>query len=369
MYGKRFLATTLMALLVQSTTSASAATFETTFVSSERERLSCQIASDIRDNLSRTSRSYKEQWKLFDDYLASEVSSWVMAYQVSQPLIGGSQLLFKNTAYFLPFAFALAEYSSEDPIRNDNYLGAYAYLAEKLEIDYRNGTIGPYSMAQDPSLIPTLKKMLAQHNGETFPTYKDSEGNPISATYNCRKSEQYHSTCLVQHMEVGDSNHPQHPKLIKEFQRLNRFASPLFLWLLQQPNSSVSYSRLYEEAVKLYPGNPWQALGAIAWITLVDSHRGSRIRGAIVASKLRPVLNDPDLAGHNYHFWGYTLHAMRGRFTTLRFRTMAAANEKWLPALNPYAEIDHPDWAVDRMAFDFGARIRRASLGSATCGR
>lgn len=81
---------------------------------------------------------------------------------------------------------------------------------------------------------------------------------------------------------------------------------------------------------------------------MVDAQMGNRNRGAVVSSRLQPIVLTTDLAGHNYHFWGFMLKSLTGE--SFKYRVMSYIHENWVQG-------DRTDWLVDEMALTVGSKI------------
>ena len=209
-------------------------------------------------------------------------------------------------------------------------------------------SIDSYQLSTDPKLADKLREILPLVENLKWPVYRDIGGRELRGTGFCEIISKNVKRCNVVSTSFGDEDHPQHAQLLYEVQKAALVSSPLFLWLLEQPLLSVTYSALFAKALDIYK-SPWVPLGAITFVTMSDAHAGNRQRGGVVASRLEPVIDDLDLPRHNYHFWGLLLKGFLGDY--YRFFMMSFVHERII-------QNDAADWNVDQMALSIGSQIR-----------
>jgi hypothetical protein len=123
---------------------------------------------------------------------------------------------------------------------------------------------------------------------------------------------------IVNH--IWTANIPNEQEVIKKYQKLigGNIAEPLLvgigptaeklaLWILSQPDRSITYAALWEKGIELAHGDAFTALGLISSVSAFDAAgRGSNetfMTDKIILPKA--FAQDRDRAGVNYHFWCY----------------------------------------------------------------
>ena len=129
-----------------------------------------------------------------------------------------------------------------------------------------------------------------------FP-YLDEDGAPIQQNGEFQKKKHRYK------LAIGNPEHPKYEEFVLESQRHNHFSSPLFVWLLEQDDFSVSPEALFEKAVEIY-GDPLVALGVIPWIFSGDALTVSRGTSSVVSYKIERLVEGNDVPGLQYHFLG-----------------------------------------------------------------
>ena len=98
-------------------------------------------------------------------------------------------------------------------------------------------------------------------------------------------------------------------------------ANPLVIWLVQQPNGSVSHWALLDYATRVYSGDILTALGVIGELFWQDALQSApnRIENAVLSAKMKPLVspNTHNPVGDNYHFWQIITAAYYEGGTTL----------------------------------------------------
>ena len=286
--------------------------------------------------LSAENTTYSDAVGSISEILDSEISVWSPALGFQQPILGSSNVLFGSKDYFLQNAFIDFGEIALEELPTENWLGAYVFYAAKMEIDYRNEKISTYKLSDEDDLLSTLEGTLGDFEDLKWPKYLDIQGHEVSALFNCRPISENSQRCSSVSTNLGDPEHPMHNRWTQEAQKANLISSPIFKWIVEQPKSSVTYEELFSKAMEIYK-NLFVYLGVITWITMVDSHMGSRTRGVVVSSRLEPIVFASDLPGHNYHFWGFTLKSLFGQ--SFKYRVMSYVHENWIQG-------DTTDWLV-----------------------
>lgn len=330
-----------------------------------QSHFACKISSQLSKDLTAEKITFNQALKKMREILHNDIAPWAGALGFQQPIMGGSTLLFSPSDYFLQNAFVKMASTKYQPTSTDNWFGAYLFLSAVTEIQYLKGETEIYSLGTDKHLSEKIRPLLKEVQDFQWPQYIDNQGFPINATFNCRVIDSItingdqttYEKCSSVDTVLGDRDHPEFEQWIRQAQELNLMATPLFLWLINQPLYSVTYEKLFDQAMNEYK-NSWMALGIITWMVMTDAHMGNRSRGAILSKRLEPIIYARDLAGHHYHFWGYVLKALNKE--AVKYKIMAYVHEKFIQA-------DDLDWQVDQMALSFGSLIREQLENPSIC--
>jgi hypothetical protein len=149
-------------------------------------------------------------------------------------------------------------------------------------------------------------------------------------------------------LAIGNPKHKRFNEFVYESQKYNHFSSPLFIWLLEQENFSVSPERLFDKAVEIY-GDPIVALGVIPWIFSGDALTVNRGTSSVVSFKMEQIITGSDIPGFQYHFWGYLTQGIIGN--KIRVGTLSYIYEKMY-------QKDLEDRAIDVISLKLGDQIR-----------
>ncbi len=320
---------------------------------------SCQISSALYKGLGN--KTFKQKINEFDTYLKNDISKYASALDVNQPIIGQSQILFKHYEYLTQNAFALDGLNKLDSFPKENWLSAYAFHAAKKEVDYWNDQSKLFNLKNDPSLLAEIESLLPEVQNLQWPVYKNKSGKQVTSSRPYFGSDCKNCMQVVDTDFIGDKSHPQFNIWLNEAMKMNLLASPLFLWIIKQPNTSIEASKLFQKGMEIY-NDPWVVLGVITWINLVDSHAGDRSRAAVVSAKMKPLMLGEDQAGFNYHFWGFTLKALWGKVSKSRYYLFAYLHEAII-------QRDKLDWLIDKKALVFGTKIRQEILNPDLCAK
>ncbi len=234
-----------------------------------------------------------------------------------------------RSEYWIQNAFILhANPNLELPFPTENYFGSFIHLARKRHLSFEKGTDPKFNLRKEKDLLEQIENNLPNVANYTFP-HLDENGNSFA---------------------IGKVDHPMYDEFVYESGRYNEFASPLFVWLLQQKDFSVSPEALYKKSLEIY-GNPLVAFGVIPWIFSGDALTVDRGTSSVVSYKMERLLEGGDIPGFQYHFWGYLIQSMMGN----RFRVGALAY-----IYEKLYQKDYPDWEVDKIALRTGKKFRRA---------
>ena len=151
-------------------------------------------------------------------------------------------------------------------------------------------------------------------------------------------------------MAIGEPGHKKYDEFVRESQMYNQFSSPLFIWLLEQDDFSVSPEELFAKSLEIY-GDPIVALGVIPWVFSGDALTVDRGTSSVVSYKIERIVEGDDVPGLQYHFWGYLNQGLvGGRY---RVRSLAFLYEfVW--------QFELPDWKIDILALHLAAKVRKS---------
>ncbi|GEM_PF-685479 len=248
-----------------------------------------------------------------------------------------------RSEYWIQNAFILyANPNLELKEHSENHFASYIHLARKRHVDYLNGVAPKFKLRDEKDLFKQIENNLPNVADYTFP-HLDGEGNPIQHE-GIVNNEKNRFT-----LAVGKVEHEMYDEFVYESQRYNEFASPLFVWLLNQKDFSVSPEKLFKKSLEIY-GDPMVAFGVIPWIFSGDALTVNRGTSSVVSYKMERLLEGNDIPGFQYHFWGYLIQSMMGN--SVRVGSLAFVYEKLY-------QKDIPDWKVDLMALKVGKKFRK----------
>jgi hypothetical protein len=159
-------------------------------------------------------------------------------------------------------------------------------------------------LKDDNATKEQIEENLANVANYAFP-YQDLEGKPIMQKKAGVKEKDLYK------LAIGVPSHKTYDQFVYESQKYNEFSSPLFMWLLDQKDFSVSPERLFEKAMEIY-GDPIVALGVIPWIFSGDALTVDRGTSSVVSYKIERLVDGDDIPGFQYHFWGYLTQGIIG---------------------------------------------------------
>ncbi len=283
--------------------------------------------------------------------LRKDINPWVDAYPipagVSLPrfierVTGMPGFPMDRSEYYLQNAFILyGNPMMELKESTENHFASFIHLARKRHVDYLNGDTPKFQLREEDDLRQQIEENLPTVANYTFP-YLDEDGMPIEQKgKNIKEKNRYK-------LVIGNPKHKTFRRFVYESQRYNHFSSPLFMWLLEQDNFSVTPERLFEKSIEIY-GDPIVALGVIPWIMSGDALTVNRGNSSVVSYKVERLVEGRDVPGLQYHFWGYLTQGIIGN--KARVQALAFLYE------NLYQD-DIPDWKVDLLSLNLGKRVR-----------
>jgi hypothetical protein len=323
------------------------------------DRFSCVIAHSIQEAYPNKSLS-DFRLEIFH-ILRREISPWVDAYPIPagislpalvEKLTGLPGFPMDRSEYYIPNAFIL--YGNPKKELNqpfENYFASFIHLARTRHIAFLNGEEKKFRLRDETNLIQQIQDHLGYVANHSFP-YLDSNGLPIEQKQEGLKEEDRYK------LVIGNPHHKKFNQFVSESQSYNHFSSPLFIWLIDQKNFSVTPEELFDKALEIY-SDPIVALGVIAWIFSGDALTVDRRTSSVVSYKVEKIIEGADIPGFQYHFWGYLTQGLIGN--TARVKTLAYLYE------NIY-QNDIADWTIDALALKFADRIRTIINNPSTCG-
>ena len=312
------------------------------------DRFAHVIASSIQKAYpNKSQRKFRRE---IMDILRNDINPWVDAYPipagVSLPryierITGMPGFPMDRSEYYLQNAFILyGNPKRELKIPSENYFSSFIHLARKRHVSYLNGEVPKFQLRNEQNLFQEIEENLPTIENFTFP-YLDNEGLQIKQTGNGIKEKNRYK------LAIGNPSHKRFNQFVYESQKYNHFSSPLFVWLLEQEDFSVSPEGLFEKALEIY-GDPIVALGVIPWIMSGDALTVNRGNSSVVSYKVERLVEGRDVPGLQYHFWGYLTQSIIGN--RIRVQTLAFLYEKLY-------QKDIPDWKVDLLSLNLGKRV------------
>lgn len=328
---------------------------EVYFTKDRVEKFACQVASSIRS--AHPNKSLRDFRREILELLRVRINPWVDAYPIpagiSLPDIVSKYTGFPGfpmdrSEYYLQNAFMLfgnPELRLAGPV--DNSYTSFIHLARLRQVAYLNGETKRFSLRNEEN----LKQQIQAHRSAipylTFP-YLDHNGHPIMQKGNVKKPYT---------LAIGNPKHKKFHEFVVESEKYNLFSSPLFLWLLDQKNFSVTPEKLFSKALEIY-GDPIVALGVIPWIMSGDALTVDRGTSSVVSYKLERLVEGDDVPGLHYHFWGYLTQGFIGN--KLRVGALAYIYEELY-------QHDIQDWTIDALSLKTSTEIRSAFRHPESC--
>lgn len=350
---KRTLLVFLLAIV-----SISARANEIYFSKERMKAFSCDVAKTIKSAYPKKSLHNLRVEIL--DILRAEINPWVDAYpipagislpRIVEKVTGFPGFPMDRSEYYLQNAFILYGNPKRE-LKNptENYFASFIHLARLRQIAYLNGEEKRFKLREEENLLEQLRAHLPAVAQYAFPI-RDDLGELISQKQIDGKPKKPYT------LVVGNPAHNTYEEFSMESQKYNEFASPLFLWLLEQKNFSVTPEKLFHKALEIY-GDPIVALGVIPWIMSGDALTVDRGTSSVVSYKLERLVEGDDIPGLQYHFWGYLTQGLIGN--KLRVGTLAYIYEKLY-------QKDIQDWTIDALSLKTSQEIRNAFKNPEGC--
>lgn len=313
------------------------------------EKFACVVARSIKEAYPRQTLRKIRQDVL--KHLQEDINPWVDAYPIPagfslprylERITGLPGFPMDRSEYYMQNAFILfGNPRMELKVPTENYFASFIHLARKRHIDYLNKKSPRFQLRNEKDLFQQIEANLPSVADYSF-VYLDESGKPIRQEGPMKNENNRYQ------LAIGNPGHSKYEEFVYETQRYNHFVSPLFVWLLEQKDFSITPEKLFEKAVEIY-GDPMVALGVIPWIFSGDALTVSRETSSVVSYKMERLVEGGDIAGYQYHFWGYITQAIIGN--RIRVETLAYIYEKLY-------QKDIPDWKVDLMALKLGEQVR-----------
>ncbi len=326
--------------------SASSFAHDIYFSKERMNKFACQVAQSLK--AAYPDKTLGDFRKGTMDLLRTEINPWVDAYPIPagfslpkfvEKLTGFPGFPMDRSEYYLQNAFILfgnPKLELEGPA--DNSYTSFIHLARLRHVAYLNGEAPRFSLRNEANLRQQIQDHRSSIPYLTFP-HLDSEGQPIMQKAPVKKPFT---------LAIGNPKHKKHAEFTVESEKYNYFSSPLFSWILEQEDFSVSPEELFSKAMEIY-GDPMVALGVIPWIMSGDALTVDRGTSSVVTYKLERLVAGDDVPGLHYHFWGYLTQGFIGN--KLRVGGLAYIYEKLY-------QKDIQDWSVDALSLKTADRIR-----------
>ena len=347
----------VVSFLAMSVSFSSFAT-EIYFSKDRMNRFACVVARSIKETYpDKTLNDFRKE---IQSILRTEINPWVDAYPIPagfslpkplEAITGLSGFPMDRSEYYLQNAFILfgnPKMELKEP--TENTFSSFIHLARSRHVAYLNGEEKKFSLRNEADLRNQIEEHLPVVANYAFP-YLDNNGLPIM-----QKKEGAREKDLYK-LVIGNPNHKAFNEFVDQSQRYNHFSSPLFMWLLEQDNYSVTPEKLFSKALEIY-GNPMVALGVIPWVFSGDALTVDRGTSSVVSHKIERLVEGDDIPGLQYHFWGYLTQGMIGN--KIRVGLLAFLYEKLY-------QKDLQDWTVDVLSLKTGDQIRSAFKNPENC--
>lgn len=347
----------VLSLLIMAATSSSFAT-DIYFSKDRMGRFACQVARSLKGAYpDKTLRDFRGEVL---DILRTEIDPWVDAYPIPagfslpkyvQKLTGFPGFPMDRSEYYLQNAFILygnPNMELKEPV--ENHFASFIHLARKRHVDYLNGKAKRFKLREEKNIRQQISDHLPTVANYAFP-YLGNDGFPIMQHSLDPKAKNLYK------LAIGLPGHPRYDEFVVESQRYNHFSSPLFLWMLEQKDFSVTPETLFNKALEIY-GDPMVALGVIPWIFSGDALTVDRGTSSVVSYKMERLVEGDDIPGLQYHFWGYLTQGIIGN--KLRVGALAYIYEKLY-------QKDIQDWTVDALSLKTSTQIRESFKNIEKC--
>ncbi len=313
-------------------------------------QFSCKISRAIKKKYPKLTK--RKLRKNVMRILREEIDQWVDAYPIPagisfprylERITGIPGFPMDRSEYYLQNAFILFGNPELKLVqKSKNYFSSFIHLARTKYIQYLNGEIQEFKLREESDLLIQLEEHLPSIANNTFP-YLDQNGRQIRQEGEVKKERDRF------YLAIGNTSHKKYDQFIYESQRYNHFSSSLFLWLLKQSDFSVTPEMLFDKALIIYQ-DPFVALGVISWIFSGDALTVNRRTSSVISYKMVKLVEGHDIAGYQYHFWGYLTQSIIGN--RIRVATLAYLYERLY-------QRDIPDWKVDVISLKLGRQVRK----------
>lgn len=348
----------LLLTVVLSSVSLSSIANEIYFSKDRMERFSCTVARSMKQAYPNKSlRNIKGE---ILDILRKDINPWVDAYPIPagfslpkfvEKATGFPGFPMDRSEYYLQNAFILyGNPNRELKEPTENYFASYIHLARARHVAYLNKEAKKFQLRSETDLLQQIESNLPSVTNYAFP-FLDNNDLPIMQRKEGVKAKDLYK------LAIGEPNHKTYDKFVEESQRYNHFSSPLFMWLLEQKDFSVTPEKLFDKALEIY-GNPMVALGVIPWVFSGDALTVDRKTSSVVSYKIERLVEGDDIPGLQYHFWGYLTQGIIGN--KVRVGALAYIYEKLY-------QKDLQDWTVDALSLKTGSQIRAAFKNPERC--
>jgi len=348
----------LTAIIFLTTLSFSTLANEIYFSKKRMENFACDIALSLKKTYpDKTLRTVKKE---ILNILRTDIDPWVDAYPIPagfslpkyvEKVTGFPGFPMSRSEYYLQNAFILyGNPKMELAVPTENYFASYIHLARKRHVDFLNGKEKRFSLRKEADLLQQIEDHLPEVANYAFP-FLDNEGLPIMQRKEGVKEKHLYK------LAIGVPTHEMYDEFVVESQKYNHFSSPLFIWLLEQEDFSVTPEKLYSKALEIY-GNPMVALGVIPWIFSGDALTVDRGTSSVVSYKMERLVEGDDVPGLQYHFWGYLTQGIMGN--KVRVGALAYIYEKLY-------QKDIQDWTIDALSLKTGDQIRASFKNPENC--
>ncbi len=358
-YGVRMKRLSMSILAIASlSTYASELKVETHFSVERMNKFSCTISESIKK--AYPGKSLTDFRHEIYEILRNDIEPWVDAYPIpagftlpkwAQRFTGLPGIPMARSEYYLQNAFILygnPKRELKEPIANT--FASYIHLARSRYISFLNGDSNRFSLRKEANLKEQIEAHLPTVDSYAYP-YQDQDGKPIMQHKAGVKEKNLYK------LAIGIPGHEKYDQFVYESQKFNEFSSPLFMWLLDQKDFSITPEKLFEKAQEIY-GDPIVALGVIPWIFSGDALTVDRGTSSVVSYKVEQLVDGDDIPGFQYHFWGYLTQGIIG--SGLRVGTLAYVYEKLY-------QKDIPDWKIDALSLKVGSKVRMAFMYPERC--
>ncbi|OUR97415.1 hypothetical protein A9Q84_13905 [Halobacteriovorax marinus] len=341
---KRLLISTLIVLTSVPTQAVSV------YFSADRvNRFACTISRSIKEAYpEKSKRDFKKE---IQKILRNEINPWVNALPIAagislpryiERITGMPGFPMSRSEYYLQNAFMLygnPKLELKEPV--DNYFASFIHLARKRHVSYLNMESPKFKLRNEEDLLGQIEDHLPNVANNSYP-YLDENG--VAIKHNRAGIKEKHRFTLA----IGKPEHKKYDQFVTETQKYNHFSTPLFLWLLEQEDFSISPERLFEKALEIYE-DPMVALGVIPWVMSGDALTVNRGTSSVASYKIERLVEGNDIPGYQYHFWGYLTQSIIGNGN--RVGALAYIYEKLY-------QKDIPDWKVDLLSIKLGKQVR-----------